>query len=634
MPWPALTDFSDAIQNPQVCFRGTELEDGVVGVDRRGMPLVYSGSFACVYPVSSIGRKWAVRCFTREVKDQHSRYRQLSDYLSDGLPPAFVDFEYREHGIRFKGDWYPIVKMEWVEGQPLSRFVGSKLNDPDTLMRIAAQWRRGLTATLRGLGIAHNDLQHGNVMVQGDSNIRLVDYDGIFLPGFRGERSPELGHKNYQHPQRVAEDYDDYIDNFPSLVIYLSLLAVASEPNLWSFNNDDNLLFTKDDYADPRRSELFNRLKNSPDATVAKLVDYLEECCSLPVEQVTDLESIFQGAPPTPSTQPAPTSSYREILRGQANPSTPPRIPASTSPPAASPAKATPTQGMRCSGCDQTISPMSRFCTYCGSAVTAPTQTTSPPVSKHATPTSAQGIRCSRCSQTISSMSKFCTHCGSAVTAPTSPPAASTRETFPRSLNSPTPSSAGFLKKHRKKMLGLLVPVLMVGLLWPIVQAGGNSEENPSVAVPPTSTSTPTPTPTPTVVPTPTIETTSQAQLPAPVAVLPTPEPTPTPAPTVTPTMAPTATPTPAPTATMTPTATLAPTLTPTPASTATPMPTPAPTPVPGSMSDWWRYFNDEYSYSVPVGPDWIADSRNPRVVRFTSPNSQDSVSIVVHERA
>ena len=300
MPWPTLTYFSEAVQNPRVCFRGTELEGGDVAVTPRGLPLVYSGAFACVYKVSTEKGTFAVRCFTREVKDQHSRYNDLSEYLRDVRPPAFVGFEYREEGIRLGGSWYPIVKMDWVEGEPLSKFVGAKLNASQALRGIAAQWRGGVIPNLHGLGIAHNDLQHGNVMVQGDGNIRLVDYDGIFLPQFQGQRSPELGHKNYQHPQRSAIDYADYIDNFPSLVIYLSLLAVASDPGLWSFYNDDNLLFTGNDYADPGRSEIFNRLRNSPDSTVAKLTGYLEECCHHPVGQVPDLETILGGASSAP----------------------------------------------------------------------------------------------------------------------------------------------------------------------------------------------------------------------------------------------------------------------------------------------------------------------------------------------
>ena len=316
MPWPTITAFSDAIQNPWLCFKGTELEAGELAVDQRDRPLVFSGNFACVYKVTVENRAFAVRCFTREVSDQQTRYNELSNYLINILPLSFVSFEYLEHGISVRGNWYPIVKMDWVEGEPLSKFVGSRLNEPDTLRRIAARWR-GVDDSLRRRGIAHNDLQHGNVMVQGDDNIRLVDYDGVFLPlpQFRGRRSPELGHKNYQHPERSSENYDDHIDNFPSLVIYLSLLAVASDPGLWSyFHNDDNLIFTGKDYAAPGSSEIFKGLKDSHDLTVAKLTKYLEECCVLPVDKVPDLETVLgdvacgrtSPSPPDPEPPPQP----------------------------------------------------------------------------------------------------------------------------------------------------------------------------------------------------------------------------------------------------------------------------------------------------------------------------------------
>ena len=304
MPWPGITDYSEAVQNPRLCFKGTELEPGQVSLNQRGMPLVFSGAFACVYPVSVGNRTYAVRCFTREVSDQQIRYGELSSYLLNVLPPSFVHFEYVERGISLRGDWYPIVRMEWVDGELLSRFVGSRLDQPDTLRRVAAQWRGGPTASLRGLRIAHNDLQHGNVLVQRDGSIRLVDYDGMFLPQFRGERSPELGHKNYQHPQRSAEHYDENVDNFPSLVIYLSLLAIASDPGLWGFHDEDNLIFTRNDYADPRSSELFVRLKRSPDQAVARLAERLEEYCALPLEKVPDLETVLQDIPPSTAVPP------------------------------------------------------------------------------------------------------------------------------------------------------------------------------------------------------------------------------------------------------------------------------------------------------------------------------------------
>ena len=308
MPWPGITDFTEAVQNPRLCFRGTDLEPGEVSRNRRGLPLVFSGAFACVYPVSVANRTFAVRCFTREVSDQQARYGALSNYLLSVLPPSFVHFEYVEQGISVRGDWYPIVRMEWVEGELLSGFVGSRLDQPDTLRRLAAQWRGGPVASLRGLRIAHNDLQHGNVMVQADGSIRLVDYDGMYLPEFRGERSPELGHKNYQHSQRSAEHYDENVDNFPSLVIYLSLLAVAADAGLWDFHDEDNLILTRKDYADPGSSEVFGRLKRSSDPTVAKLAERLEEYCGLPLEVVPDLETVLQDSPPSAPIASVPLS--------------------------------------------------------------------------------------------------------------------------------------------------------------------------------------------------------------------------------------------------------------------------------------------------------------------------------------
>ena len=354
MSWPALTDFSQAIQNPQLCFVGTDLESGQVKTNPRGMPLVYSGAFACVYPVTAGGSTYAVRCFTREVDDQQSRYNQLSNYLLNVLPPSFVDFQYIDHGISFQGDWYPIVRMEWVEGEQLSKFVESNLNDPDALRRVAAQWRGGPSASLRGLGIAHNDLQHGNVMVQSDGRIRLVDYDGMFLPQFKGEDSPEMGHKNYQHPKRSLTDYDDRVDHFPSLVIYLSFLAIAADPGLWSFYNDDNLVLTREDYDDPSKSQALQQLKISPDPMVVELTKRLEEYCALPVADVPDLEAILrdigpvappQSTPSTPATrsQPAtpagaPARQVRMPTRPTPPPATAPRqvqMPSRPSPPPA-----------------------------------------------------------------------------------------------------------------------------------------------------------------------------------------------------------------------------------------------------------------------------------------------------------
>ena len=577
MPWPGLTDFTEAVQNPAVCFRGTELESGEVALNRRGLPLVFSGSFAGVYSVSVGNQKFAVRCFIREIKDQQSRYEQLSNYLINVLPPAFVSFEYLDHGINFRGDWYPIVKMEWVEGESLSKFVGSRLDQPDVLRRIAAQWRGGTTASLRGLRIAHNDLQHGNVMVQGNGNIRLVDYDGMFLPQFRGERSPELGHKNYQHPLRTSDDYDDYVDNFPTLVIYTSLLAIAAEPELWSFFNDDNLTFTRGDYDDPKHSEVFHRLKNSPDPTVARLTERLEDCCSLPVKEVPDLESILHDLPPSsvpvrapaapapgttapasgppPATPPAPASAggYRQILQAQQR-GTAPSTPAAPPPPgAASPqtrvaAPAGPGTGIKCSRCNRLVSLSDRFCIGCGTPVHVQASPSASPPPAVPPPTPVAGLP------------------------PVAPLAAppQPQHQLKKLLRSPVAVIVGVLVV----VVGLIVVVGVLGEGDPALPSGGPPPP-PNSAAAAASGAGADAAAMPVVVPLVPME------APAPV-----PTNTPVPTPTLVPTLTPmsTSTPTPTPTPDPTPTPTPMPTPTGTPTPTSTPAPTPAPTPVPAPI--------------------------------------------------
>ncbi len=592
MAWPGLTDFTEAVQNPGVCFRGTELENARTEVNRRGLPLVFSGSFAGVYPVTVGQQKFAVRCFTREPHDQQSRYEQLSNYLISVLPPSFVHFEYLERGINSRGTWYPIVKMEWVEGVTLSKFVDSNLNDPDLLRRLAAQWRGGPTASLRGLRIAHNDLQHGNVMVQHDGDIRLVDYDGMFLPQFRGQRSPELGHKNYQHPQRSPDDYDDYVDNFPTLVIYASLLGIAADPGLWAmFFNEDNLIFTRDDYADPAASQLLGRLKNSPDPLVATLAGKLEQFCSLPAADVPDLEEILHDIPPSPTPAPSPSPPAAPPVQpsppaggAPAAPRPPPAPPSvsrtqapAPSTPAARPGAGAPIPG--CANCGQPLTSGDRFCYGCGAPIPAqaPSQTPSQ------APT---GQACRSCGQPIGPTDRYCNGCGALAPLPTvgtsqlPRPVSASYSAFP----GPPARSSGvtrFLwalarlnpRAWRMLMIGGVVTVVALVAIVVLVPmafsnqgpdepapppagvsasvSGNPSGGSASVAVPLIPTDTPVPTPTDTPVPTN----------------------TPTPVPTATPTPTPTLQPTAVPTAT--------PVLTPIPPPTATPVPLPTPTPVP-----------------------------------------------------
>jgi hypothetical protein len=155
----------------------------------------------------------AVRCFVRQVMGQQGRYARLCEHLGKVTMPWLVDFNYYLKGILVRGEWYPVVKMDWVAGAPINTWIEDNINHPEKLRALAAQWRT-LVNDMRKHHLAHGDYQHGNIMVTTKDELRLVDYDGMYCQSFGKGRSPELGHANFQHPRRLPEHYDDSIDNF------------------------------------------------------------------------------------------------------------------------------------------------------------------------------------------------------------------------------------------------------------------------------------------------------------------------------------------------------------------------------------------------------------------------------------
>src|SRR5258706_1595496 len=176
MPWPSPQDYNEAVQIPRLAFSDPDLQSGHVELNVLGLPRPICGRFASVYRVKTTGRVWAARCFLSEVSDLQQRYDAISKHLEKTKLPCMVPFRYIANGIKVLGKSYPLVKMEWVQGESLDVFVARSLNFPLTLQSLAKVWAR-LIADLQAAGIAHGDLQHGNVLVVGDQ-LRVIDYDG------------------------------------------------------------------------------------------------------------------------------------------------------------------------------------------------------------------------------------------------------------------------------------------------------------------------------------------------------------------------------------------------------------------------------------------------------------------------
>jgi hypothetical protein len=298
MNLPSGQDYREAVQHPAVCFSDPELRSGTPDLDPLQLPRVMSGNFASVFSIRNPRARYAVRCFVKPDPERQRRYEAISRQLAGITTPWKVDFTYIERGIQVGNVWHPICRMEWIEGQSLIPWVERHLGDPAALRNLADQFATVL-ADLRSRGLAHGDLQHGNILVTPTGQLRLIDYDGMFVPALNGLPSNELGHPNYQHPERRLEHFGPHLDHFSAWVIYVSLVALSVEPALWQIldGGDECLLLRRRDYDDPTASPALDTM----DMGLRDLAHVLRSLVVCQVPAVPELDTSKVRPPPLPA---------------------------------------------------------------------------------------------------------------------------------------------------------------------------------------------------------------------------------------------------------------------------------------------------------------------------------------------
>ena len=288
--YPAIAEYNQSAQNPATAFTDSELAAGRLATSALGLPIVLGGGFALTYTVSSKARKFAVRCFHRYVPDLKYRYAQISDAIGGLRSEHFVSFEYQPKGVRVRSQFYPVVKMAWAEGPTLGVFLEDNYDDAAAMRSLSSSFHE-LARFLAGHGIAHGDLDNGNLVVRNGS-LTLVDYDGMYVPAMRLGDGNELGHAPFQHPGRTPGHFGPRIDDFSFILIDLSLDAIAHDQTLYErFCNGDNILFQKSDFENPQKSPLFRELRR-----IGPLADKVEDfasICKRRIKKVPSLEAFL-----------------------------------------------------------------------------------------------------------------------------------------------------------------------------------------------------------------------------------------------------------------------------------------------------------------------------------------------------
>lgn len=310
-PYPQIIEYNEAVQHPATAFRDPELRQGQVKVNALGLPVALSGGFALTYMLATVRRRLAVRCFHRQIPRAQQKYAAIARAVGALKSPYFVGFDYLADGIAIRGGWYPVIKMDWAEGDPLGIWLDRTAGDRRALKRLRGEFA-ALAAFLETHGIAHGDIQNGNLIIS-PKGLKLVDYDGVFVPGMPADFASETGHKHFQHPGRALSHFGPTIDRFSFIAVDLSLAALIEDPALHRRfrQGGETILFRANDFADPHRSEAFAILRQQPNLRQA--AKNFAAICRADIAAVPSLSDFLAGRniPSAPAAATSPPAGAR-----------------------------------------------------------------------------------------------------------------------------------------------------------------------------------------------------------------------------------------------------------------------------------------------------------------------------------
>ena len=166
----------------------------------------------------------------------------------------FVDSQCEE-------DEFPVLLMDWVDGETMEAYIAANYRNQSAMSMLSYRFGK-MAAWLRTQSFAHGDVKPDNIIVRPDGSLTLVDYDGMFVPSMKGSQSPTIGTRDFSHPLRTVDDFDETIDDFSLASIALSLKAISMKSTLLDiYGASDRLLFSENDYRNPSNSKVISALQ-------------------------------------------------------------------------------------------------------------------------------------------------------------------------------------------------------------------------------------------------------------------------------------------------------------------------------------------------------------------------------------
>ena len=265
MQYPLISEYVKAIQDASDNL--DKLANMTPVLDNHGEPYRSSGAFAVVFKMldKSTGKYYALKCFTEEQEGRAEAYRQIADELDMVDSPYITSVKYMEKELfvdsQCEEDEFPVLLMDWVEGETVEAYISANYHNQSAMSMLCYRFGK-MAAWLRSQSFAHGDVKPDNIIIRPDGSLTLVDYDGMFVSSMKGCKSPTVGTKDFSHPLRTVDDFDETIDDFSLASIALSLKAISMNSTLLdTYGASDRLLFSEKDYRTPSNSKVISALQ-------------------------------------------------------------------------------------------------------------------------------------------------------------------------------------------------------------------------------------------------------------------------------------------------------------------------------------------------------------------------------------
>ena len=265
MQYPLISEYVRAIQDASSNL--DKLAHLVPVQDDHGEPYRSSGAFAVVFKMKDeqTGKCYALKCFTEEQEGRAEAYRQIADELNMVDSPYITSVKYMEKELfvdsQCEEDEFPVLLMDWVDGETMEAYIAANYRNQSAMLMLSYRFGK-MAAWLRTQSFSHGDIKPDNIIVRPDGSLTLVDYDGMFVSSMKGCKSPTIGTKDFCHPLRTVDDFDETIDDFSLASIALSLKAISMKSTLLDiYGASDRLLFSENDYRTPSNSKVISALQ-------------------------------------------------------------------------------------------------------------------------------------------------------------------------------------------------------------------------------------------------------------------------------------------------------------------------------------------------------------------------------------